>query len=506
MQKFFALTLLAIGLAAVSGAPKPKTQASLASFGWERIVGGIEATPHEFPWMVDMRQGGHYCGASILNEDWVVTAAHCSTGSPSAYTLVAGDHNIATTDGREQSRRVTRIIRHPGYGSGVQYENDIALMKVDAPFVFNEWVQPAPLAEEGFAPTTRAIVAGWGALTEGGSSPVVLMKVDVPVVSDAQCRVAYGAGAIADSMICSGEGGKDSCQGDSGGPMMCPMGGVNYLCGIVSWGRGCARPDFPGVYTEVSYFADWTKEATQPPVESNDTWVEQREGCGGALSGSSGYVAYKLGESYGANERCVWTLQAEDREQIRIRVRSSGINGDAVLSVTNFDLMSGVTTTTTRLADLENHVFSGPVVLVTFAAGAMTGQGFDFEFYGTGYGFSTGLRYEHSHRAGGDGTASFPVGGGQYPNDAFSTIVVNPTGATNVRMTIDRIDTEGCSYDWVSVFRYANGGYQQVGTKACGSTAPTTPFDGTEGLLVAIFVSDYSVTGTGFTYSWNGSM
>jgi secreted trypsin-like serine protease len=286
----FALVVLACAVAAVSGLPR-----ELAPHGWEKIVGGVEATPHEFPWMVDMRQGGHYCGASIIHEEWVMTAAHCSTGSPSNYELVAGDHHIGQTEGTEQRRQVTRIIRHPGYGSGVQYENDIALMKVEPPFQFNQYVQPANVPNITFLPTERAIVAGWGALSEGGGSPVVLMKVDVPMVSDEQCRVAYGAGAVADSMICSGEGGKDSCQGDSGGPKMCERDGVLWLCGIVSWGRGCARPDFPGVYTEVSYFEDWAFKAILPPVESNDSWVEQREGCGGVLSGSSGYVAYKLG-------------------------------------------------------------------------------------------------------------------------------------------------------------------------------------------------------------------
>ena len=66
------------------------------------------------------------------------------------------------------------------------------------------------------------------------------------------CNVSY-SGDIADSMICAGEAGKDSCQGDSGGPMTCD----GFLCGIVSWGYGCADANYPGVYTEVSYFVDW---------------------------------------------------------------------------------------------------------------------------------------------------------------------------------------------------------------------------------------------------------
>merc|ERR1712107_790903 len=94
-----------------------------------------------------------------------------------------------------------------------------------------------------------------GEPSEGGSLARRLMKVDVPVVSDDNCRDSYGQSDIADSMICAGyeAGGKDSCQGDSGGPFMCGFG----LDGIVSWGYGCAQPGFPGVYTQTSYFVDW---------------------------------------------------------------------------------------------------------------------------------------------------------------------------------------------------------------------------------------------------------
>ena len=98
-----------------------------------------------------------------------------------------------------------------------------------------------------------------GTTTEGGPCPDVLQKVAVPIVADDECRAAYGEGDILDSMICAGveAGGVDSCQGDSGGPMVCDGG--SYLCGIVSWGYGCARPGIPGVYTEVSYFVDWVQ-------------------------------------------------------------------------------------------------------------------------------------------------------------------------------------------------------------------------------------------------------
>merc|ERR1712119_26661 len=101
----------------------------------------------------------------------------------------------------------------------------------------------------------------WGAL----GLPNVLHKVDVPVVSDEECNAAYGAAgyAVADSMICAGlpEGGKDSCQGDSGGPFFSNESPeARELLGVVSWGIGCVRAGYPGVYTEVSHFVEWITE------------------------------------------------------------------------------------------------------------------------------------------------------------------------------------------------------------------------------------------------------
>merc|ERR1712006_38726 len=100
-----------------------------------------------------------------------------------------------------------------------------------------------PCSMEEYDEGTMCTVTGWGTTSEGGSLARVLQKVSVPVVSDDDCRDAYGSSQIADSMICAGldAGGKDSCQGDSGGPFMCGFG----LDGVVSWGYGCAQPGYP---------------------------------------------------------------------------------------------------------------------------------------------------------------------------------------------------------------------------------------------------------------------
>ncbi|XP_047472986.1 trypsin-1-like [Penaeus chinensis] len=172
--------------------------------------------------------------------------------------VVAGEHNRDVDEGNEQTIVLSKIIQHEDY-NGFTISNDISLLKLSQPLTFNDYVGPIALPEAGHAASGECIVSGWGALSEGGSSPSVLQKVSVPIVSDAECRDAYGQNDIDDSMICAGvpEGGKDSCQGDSGGPLACSDTGSPYLAGIVSWGYGCARPNYPGVYTEVAYFVDW---------------------------------------------------------------------------------------------------------------------------------------------------------------------------------------------------------------------------------------------------------
>ena len=118
-----------------------------------------------------------------------------------------------------------------------------------------DYVQAINLPSSMQGTTGDCVVSGWGTTSEGGSTPSTLRKVTVPVISDDKCRDAYGRNDIFDSNLCAGfdAGGKDSCQGDSGGPLYCS----GYQAGVVSWGYGCARPNYPGVYTEVSYFINW---------------------------------------------------------------------------------------------------------------------------------------------------------------------------------------------------------------------------------------------------------
>merc|ERR1712127_127055 len=151
---------------------------------------------------------------------------------------------------------VSSVMLHEQYDSWTIY-NDICLLKLagSATMGPNVGTIGLPSSMEEYPEGTMCIVSGWGTTSEGGSLGETLQKVTVPVVPDDNCRDSYGYDEVTDSMICAGfpQGGKDSCQGDSGGPFMCG----NQLSGIVSWGYGCALADYPGVYTQTSYFIDW---------------------------------------------------------------------------------------------------------------------------------------------------------------------------------------------------------------------------------------------------------
>merc|ERR1739838_1041609 len=241
--------------------------------GIGRIVGGEEASDGEFPWQVSLRSIGalgatHFCGGSIINENWILTAAHCCAGQiPATMHVVAGGIKLNNFENEEENRNLDAIIGHPDY-SAATISNDACLLKMKEPFEWTEFIQPIalPAPMQDTAGGSMATVTGWGTTSEGGLGlPNVLHKVTLPVVSDEDCNAAYGAAgyAVEDSMICAGlaEGGKDSCQGDSGGPFFSNESPeTRELLGVVSWGIGCGRAGYPGVYTEVSYFVEWITE------------------------------------------------------------------------------------------------------------------------------------------------------------------------------------------------------------------------------------------------------
>ncbi|XP_053674317.1 chymotrypsin-1-like [Anopheles nili] len=253
---FFAIVL---GTALAIPAPFPEEDPD------RRIVNGTDASILDYPFMISLRgsTGGHSCGGSILSELWVLTAAHCvSSTTPYLQTIQVGRTNISR-DADESVYGIAQVVSHPNYDSRNSHLNDIALLKLQRPLEFSEYVQPVKLPESLFEveddlDDLGVTLIGWGLLETGGSSPSTLQRVDYYVVPNEQCN-EYHTSTIYPSHICAAfpDGGKGQCSGDSGGPLL----HHDVQVGIVSWSiKPCGVAPYPGVLTKVSHHIDFIRK------------------------------------------------------------------------------------------------------------------------------------------------------------------------------------------------------------------------------------------------------
>jgi secreted trypsin-like serine protease len=240
-------------LASALGATSSSAGAAAGTSGGTvkpQVVGGERAAQGEFPFMVRLSMG---CGGALYSPTLVLTAAHCvsRTGKNTSITATLGVVDLQS--GSRITRRSDYVYQAPGYnGSG----KDWALIRLSSPVTS---LPTLPIAATTAYDSGTFTLVGWGATREGGGQQRYLRKATAPFVSDSTCNSSsmYAGAIIPAEEICAGYaiGGVDTCQGDSGGPMLRATTSGWIQVGIVSWGDGCARPNRPGVYTQVSYFA-----------------------------------------------------------------------------------------------------------------------------------------------------------------------------------------------------------------------------------------------------------
>ena len=266
-----------------------------------KIVGGTVVGENNpdirhtgYPWQVRLTMwagnDGYQCGGSIIDDEWIVSAAHCCVDVDSIDVAV-GDWDAWGQDAGEFTVTATDIITHPDYGTN-GHSNDICLLRVPS-LAANKPSSETTygticLPAEDYEHAENCFVSGWGTTSSNGSVSQFLQEVGVNLFDHDYCnnRCHVSGDMIGathgDKEICGGTGnpdgmtvaGKDSCQGDSGGPLTCVRNGVPELAGVVSWGYGCAAEGNPGVYANTFHYNDWIKNTINdaPVVTTTPDW------------------------------------------------------------------------------------------------------------------------------------------------------------------------------------------------------------------------------------------
>ncbi|KAK4813887.1 hypothetical protein QYF61_002718 [Mycteria americana] len=267
MAFLWAVACLALA-STVSACGVPAIKPSVHYSG--RIVNRQNAMPASWPWQVSLQthSGSHFCGGSLINKNWVITAAHCEF-NPYSHVIILGEYDRGSNMKSVQVKTVARMgmkrygvsqqaITNPSWNP-YNLNNDITLLKLSLPAQLGPHVSPVCLAPTNLAlPTNlQCVTTSWGHTSMNSQALAAhLQQVTLPLIFWSQC-MQYWGNQTTSSMLCAGRVGASSCQGDSDRPLVYQNGNIWTLINIVSWGNSNCNVRTPAIYAHVSQFQNW---------------------------------------------------------------------------------------------------------------------------------------------------------------------------------------------------------------------------------------------------------
>ncbi|KAH8383592.1 hypothetical protein KR009_009533 [Drosophila setifemur] len=250
------LLLVVGGLTPIISAIRVKGNSSSEGFYKDqRIIGGEAAADGFAPYQISLQglSGAHSCGGAIVSDRWVLTAAHCVVNANIQWLVVVTGTNKYTQPGGRYFLEAIHI--HCNYDNP-EMHNDIALLHLKEPIVWDERTQPIPLPLVPMQPGDEVILTGWGSTILWGATPIDLQVLHLQYVPHSECHEALSSDPDHDvGHICTfTRRGEGACHGDSGGPLI----SNGYLVGLVNWGWPCAT-GVPDVHANVLFYRDWIR-------------------------------------------------------------------------------------------------------------------------------------------------------------------------------------------------------------------------------------------------------
>ncbi|XP_069889469.1 putative serine protease 47 isoform X10 [Dipodomys merriami] len=241
-----------------------------------KVFGGQDAVTGQWPWQASLLfRSQHFCGAVLIEAQWLVSAAHCflnKSHTPEDYRVLLGNTQLYQQTQHTQNMSVSRIIIHPEFEKLHPFGNDIAMLQLHQSVKFTSYVVPVclPPTDLQLPKHMACWITGWGRLSEDMKllPPFSLQEAKVNLVENKLCNTLYGQVSgndksyVHEEMLCAGDfsTGRSICRGDSGGPLVCFHPNIWVLVGLASWGLDCQHPVYPSVFTRVAYFLEWISE------------------------------------------------------------------------------------------------------------------------------------------------------------------------------------------------------------------------------------------------------